>query len=40
MDAALLWPGEERCVILPSKDARRLVEYSYRTDRGALSECI
>lgn len=40
MDAALLWPGEERCVILPSKDGRRLVEYSYRTDRGALFECI
>ena len=40
MDAALLWPGEERCVMLPSKDGRHQIEYSYRTERGALFECV
>lgn len=40
MDAALLWPGEERCVMLPSNDGRHQIEYSYRTERGALFECV
>ena len=26
--------------MLPSKDGHRQIEYSYRTERGALFECI
>ena len=40
MEVSLLLPGEERCVPLPAKDGRAQVEYSYRTERGALFECV
>ena len=40
MEVSLLLPGEERCVPLPPKDGHAQVEYSYRTERGALFECV
>ncbi|HJD20376.1 MAG TPA: DUF3873 domain-containing protein [Candidatus Gemmiger faecigallinarum] len=40
MEVALLWPGEERCVTLPNKGGHSQVEYSYRTEHGALFECV
>ncbi len=40
MEVALLLPGEERCITLPKKNGQTQVEYSYRTERGCLFQCI
>ena len=38
MEVAYLLPGEERCVLLPPKDGKTQIAYSYRTEHGDLFE--
>ncbi|HIX33630.1 MAG TPA: DUF3873 domain-containing protein [Candidatus Gemmiger avium] len=40
MEVAYLLPGEERCVALPSKNGKKQIAYSYRTEHGDLFECV
>ena len=40
MEIGYLLPGQERCTPLPPKDGRSQVAYSFRTEHGALFQCV
>ena len=41
VEVAYLLPGQERCIpFAASKNGQKRVEYSYRTESGALFSCV